>query len=243
MTYLAVAGAPQQRADSSHELGEVERLRQVVVAPGAEAGEAIGQGAARREEDHRRVDALSTQRLDDVAPVGVGQADVDDEGVGNGALDPVQQRRAAPDALCPVRLFAQAAHEEGAHLDIVLEDEDVRFAHCSRSMEPSGMRLKSRAASAIDATALRTPAGVAPVGSEGLALRIPTATVRRREQPTSGPRADPDEILGGQSRHCSLGEACHLRSHDASRPVSVGPRQPHVKMRRDPSSMNPGAVA
>ena len=85
---LVVAGAPQQRADPGHQLGEVERLGQVVVAAGAEAREPIGQGAARGQEEDRRADALGAQRLDDVAAVRVGQADVDDEGVGNGARRP-----------------------------------------------------------------------------------------------------------------------------------------------------------
>ena len=51
---LVVAGASQQRADPRHQLGEVERLGQEVVAAGAEAGEPVGQGAARRQEENRR---------------------------------------------------------------------------------------------------------------------------------------------------------------------------------------------
>ena len=42
------AGAPQQRAQARHQLVEVERLGQVVVAAGAEAREPVGDGVARR---------------------------------------------------------------------------------------------------------------------------------------------------------------------------------------------------
>ena len=53
---------------------------------------------------------------------------------GTARWHPIQQRRAAPDALGRVALLAQAAHEEGAHLDVVLEDEDVRCAHAPRAL-------------------------------------------------------------------------------------------------------------
>ena len=78
---LKSAGAAQQRVQTGDELGELEGLGEVVVAPRAEAGQAIRQGVARREEQHRRADALRAQGLAHVAAVGVRQADVDDEGV------------------------------------------------------------------------------------------------------------------------------------------------------------------
>ena len=74
--------AAQQRADAHEQLGERERLGQVVVAARAEAGEPVGQRAAGGQEEHRRVDAVRAQRLADVAAVGVGQADVEHEHVG-----------------------------------------------------------------------------------------------------------------------------------------------------------------
>ena len=55
-----------------------------------ETGQAIGQGVASGEEQHRSVDALSPQRLADVTSVGVGQADVDDEEIGS-VLGPLAQ--------------------------------------------------------------------------------------------------------------------------------------------------------
>ena len=77
-----VGAAPaQQRAQPRDELGERERLREVVVAARREAGQPVGERVAGGEEEHRRADAARPQRLDDVAPVRVRQADVDDERV------------------------------------------------------------------------------------------------------------------------------------------------------------------
>ena len=64
------------RATSS---SNVERLGQVVVASGAEAREPVGHGVPGGQEQHRGGDAPRAQGLADVAPVGVGQADVDDQ--------------------------------------------------------------------------------------------------------------------------------------------------------------------
>ena len=71
-----------QRLESCDQLGEVERLRQVVVATRGEAGEPVGERVARGEEDDRHADAARPQRLDDVAAVRVGEPDVDHQGVG-----------------------------------------------------------------------------------------------------------------------------------------------------------------
>ena len=99
------ASAPARRSSArsrTTQLGEVQRLGQVVVAAGAEAGEPVGDGVAGREEQHRGVDAVRAQRLADVAPVGVGQADVDDEPVGRCMPDeaiasrPVRPLRSKP---------------------------------------------------------------------------------------------------------------------------------------------------
>ena len=63
------------------ELGERERLRQVVVAAGGKAGEAVCERIAGGEEDDRRRQALRPQRLNDIAAVGIREADVHDHRV------------------------------------------------------------------------------------------------------------------------------------------------------------------
>ena len=76
------AGRPARRS---------ERLGQVVVAPGAEpASRSVSASRAVRKSTGAS-HAARPQRLADVAPVGVGQADVDDQRVGH-----VRRRRATP---------------------------------------------------------------------------------------------------------------------------------------------------
>ena len=87
------AASLDQSAQARDELGERERLRQVVVAARGEAGQPVGEGVACRQEDHRRADSLRAKRLDDVAAVRVGQADVDDERVRIGIPDPAAAAR------------------------------------------------------------------------------------------------------------------------------------------------------
>ena len=81
------AGALHQRVEASDELGESEGLREVVVTAGREAGEPVGKRVPRRQEDDRCTHSLCAERLDDVAAVRVGQADVDDDPVQVSALD------------------------------------------------------------------------------------------------------------------------------------------------------------
>jgi D-alanyl-D-alanine carboxypeptidase/D-alanyl-D-alanine-endopeptidase (penicillin-binding protein 4) len=64
------------------ELGQRERLGQIVVAACVKAGEPVGERVARGQEDHRRADAAGTQCLADIAAVGIGKADVQHENPG-----------------------------------------------------------------------------------------------------------------------------------------------------------------
>ena len=84
--------AAQQRAQPDDDLLDVKRLGDVVIAAGVEAGQAIGQRVARGQEQHRREHAAGAHRLAEVAAVGVGQADVDDERVGRAMCGDVRER-------------------------------------------------------------------------------------------------------------------------------------------------------
>ena len=126
-------GAAQQRAQARHDLVEVKRLGHVVVAAGAEAREAVGHGVARGEEEHRGVDAARAQRLAEVAPVGVGQADVDDEPVGR-LLGLRHRRGRIGDRDDLEALLAQAARQHQAQLGVVLDDEQSEDRHVDTSM-------------------------------------------------------------------------------------------------------------
>ena len=60
---LLDAGTLEQRAHPGGELGQMERLVDVVIAAGAEAREAIGHGITSCQEQHRSLHAPGTQRL------------------------------------------------------------------------------------------------------------------------------------------------------------------------------------
>jgi hypothetical protein len=74
--------AAQQRADADDQFGERERLGHVVVPAGVKAAQPIGERVACGEEQNRTRVTAGAERLADVAPVGVGQADVEHEHIG-----------------------------------------------------------------------------------------------------------------------------------------------------------------
>ena len=119
-------GASKQRPQAGDQLGERKRLRQVVVAAGAEARQPVGERITRRQEQHRRLDPLRPDRLADVTPVGIGQPDVDDEHVGGVARHSIEQLSSRPDAVSREALFAEPADDHRAKLEIVLDDQDLR---------------------------------------------------------------------------------------------------------------------
>src|SRR5262249_30249097 len=110
-------------------------------AAGGKAGEPVGQGVARGQEDHRGADAVGPKRLDDVPAVGVREPDVDDERVrlvlarhrpqelgraaGGGDLEP---------------LLAKPPGQQGPELRVVLKHHHVAAHHRSPSIAPSGIR-------------------------------------------------------------------------------------------------------
>ena len=175
-----------QGSQPGDELGEGERLGEVVVPTGGEAGEQVRERVACRQEDHRRADAPGAERLNDVAAVRVGQADVDDERDRIHLLEPAQQlggggRRGHLEAL-----LSQAPRHERAQLGIVLEQDHVRVEHCPRSIPPgcSVWTLLHRHPLPYQANApLRADAGRAAHGAWGAASRA-----HRADRPGS-PRA------------------------------------------------------
>ena len=91
---FALARAAEDAVDPSHELRERERLRQVVVTTGVEAGDAIDDPVSCGEEEHRRLQAARPQRLAEVAAVGIWQPDVDYERVDARPVDVFERRGA-----------------------------------------------------------------------------------------------------------------------------------------------------
>ena len=75
---LIAAASPYERVQAGDYLGQGKGLGDVIVAAGAEARQAVGEGVARGQEQHRSPHTSSSQRLADVAAIGIGKADVQD---------------------------------------------------------------------------------------------------------------------------------------------------------------------
>ena len=108
----AARAAPQQRARTLSELGEREGLGDVVVATCREPGDALGHGVARRQEDHRHGVATAAHRRADVAAVGIGQADVEDQQVRAARVVGAQELDAVCQRLDLEAFLAQTANDE-----------------------------------------------------------------------------------------------------------------------------------
>ncbi len=84
---VQVRGTAQQGTDPRQQLGVVERLDQVVVGAAVEAGHAVVDAAAGRDDQDRGRDALGAQPADGGQAVAVRQAEIDDQQVVVDGLD------------------------------------------------------------------------------------------------------------------------------------------------------------
>lgn len=102
--------AAQQGVGAGIQLGQAERLRQVVVGAAGEAADAILFGAQGRHQHHRR-GLLAAQRLQQGQAVEAGQHDVQQH----------QVERFAPGGFQPVRAIAADGHAEAALAEMRVE--------------------------------------------------------------------------------------------------------------------------
>src|SRR5690348_13015726 len=120
--------AAQQRAHACQQLLALERLDEVVVSADVEALDAGLQRVARGEDQDRHLVAALAQAAGDVHAVEPGEAEVEDDQVGQEgmrlleALDPVSCE------LDLIPLEAQRALEDLRDLLVVLDDEDADWA-------------------------------------------------------------------------------------------------------------------
>ena len=119
---LAVAAA-RERAQAREQLGERERLDEVVVGAGVEARDAVVDGVARREHQHGRPDTARAQAATGLEAVDPRQHHVQDDRVVVGALR-------HPERLFPVlgdvhrkSLLGQAASDQARHPEFILDNE------------------------------------------------------------------------------------------------------------------------
>ena len=115
--------AAQDGLDADHQLGRAEGLGQVVVGALLEADDALGQGAARGQHQHRHV-AIGAEQAHDLEAVDLGQHQVEhDEGrvLGTRLAQGLAAVVGGDDA--EALAFEVGAHE-GHDLAVVVDDED-----------------------------------------------------------------------------------------------------------------------
>lgn len=133
-------GAPEQGSQSSGEFGEVERLGEVVIAAGGEAGQPVRHGMAGGEEQHRDGHPAGPQRLAQVATVGVGQPDVHHQGV-EAVLGDAKRAGRVRGGRHGEAFLPQAAGHDVPQRRIVFDDEQARRCHlCSLPLRPNVVR-------------------------------------------------------------------------------------------------------
>ena len=136
------AVAAQQRVQARAQLGDRERLDEVVVGARLEAGDAVVDVVARREDADRHVDAAGAHAPHDADAVEVGHRDVEDDRGGRPRRDGVERGAPAVGRLHGEALEAQRALEGLPDGRLVVDDEDQRSSsgHASQGAAcPSGL--------------------------------------------------------------------------------------------------------
>ena len=121
------AAAAQQRAQPRAQLLERERLDQVVVGAGVEAVDAVRDGVARGQHQHRRAVAGGAQPAADLEPVGLGHQHVEHDRVRRLVGERVERLAAVGGELDPVAVHAQRAIERVADRGLVVHHEDAHI--------------------------------------------------------------------------------------------------------------------
>ncbi len=176
------AAAADQGAEPRDELGEGERLRHVVVAARREPGQPVGERVAGGQEEHRRANAAGAQCLDDVAAVGIGQTDVDDERVGLVHPDLVEQLAGGRRRRHVKAFLAEAAAQQRTQLRVVLQHDHPRLHHSTFSIARAGVHGAGRAPR-------RCSRPARPRARPGRGRRCPSRPACRSRAPRRWPRS------------------------------------------------------
>ncbi len=118
-------GAPQQCLDPCQQLGERERLGQVVVRAQLQAEHPVEFGRLGGEHQDRRRAALGAQRLADLQPVHARHHQVEHQQVGRRFELARQRLRAVANGRHLVAGRAQVHHQQLADVGLVFGNEDV----------------------------------------------------------------------------------------------------------------------
>ena len=117
--------AADEGTQAGEQLGEGERLDQVIVGAAVEAGDPIVEGAARGQHQDRRPDAVAAQAPAGLEAVDPGQHHVEDDGVVVGGARHQQGALAFVGDVDVQPFLAQPATQQGRHLHLVLDDQDL----------------------------------------------------------------------------------------------------------------------
>src|SRR5260370_4639496 len=194
---MAQLGPTDQGVHPGNQLGEIERLREVVVRAAFEAGRPRLELVLRREHQHGRVYAALPQLCDHAESVPAGEHDVEDDavvGVVERALEGAVTGFCFGDA---VALLAEGLAQEAPQVAVVLNDEYLHAPNLrpaasrgqcapARIRSPRATRPTLPGCPASRATQRGALAG-APRSTDENSMR--TLSYRPRGDPRRGPEA------------------------------------------------------
>ena len=121
------------RAQAREQHAQAERLGDVVVGAGIEAEDGVGVGVGAGQHDDRHLDAVAAHEPAGLAPVHVGQADVEQDGVVIVALEAFERgvRRSRRPATSNSSCRRSCSVSGIAQLCVVIDDQDLlAVLHC-----------------------------------------------------------------------------------------------------------------
>jgi hypothetical protein len=132
---LALPVVRLSSAQASDQFLERERLDEVVIRPGFEPGDAVGDGIARGQDQDRDAVPGRPQRATDLDAVASGHEHVEDDGVEGRAVDCLERLRPVVCELDVVAVRPQRAVERFANRIVVVDDEDVHLVSISNQVK------------------------------------------------------------------------------------------------------------
>ena len=165
--------APDQGSKPGQQLGEGERLGQVIVGPAVEPGNAVLERAASGKHQHWRPDPLLAQAPAGLEAVDAGQDHVENDRVVTASAGHADRFLTSARDVNGQALLAETTPDQRRHLHLVLDDQDIHALNHPREDE---CQMRDDAPS--------EPAQPPPKGT-------PTATSPRRSLRSDNPAPRP----------------------------------------------------
>ena len=129
--------AAAERPHARQQLGQRERLDQVVIGAAIQSPNAIFDGVAGGQHQHRRLDPLFAQRPTHLEAIDVGQHHIEHDHVIVGGAGPHQRVAPAVHGVGRDRVGGQPATQHRAQLDVVL------YHQCAHSSTDSRVKMRA----------------------------------------------------------------------------------------------------